>query len=137
MNNFRLGAKAFLINNNKLLILKRRSDDIQRLWIWELLGGRLEIAENPIEGIKREVKEETGVDIEVLHPFKVRHFTREDNQIVTLLIFLCKTSDNEVIISKEHSNFEWVPLENCKDKSNDFFHQEVDIFNKLNLIKHV
>jgi len=31
MNNFRLGAKAFLINNNKLLILKRRSDDIQRL----------------------------------------------------------------------------------------------------------
>jgi len=72
-----------------------------------------------------------------LHPFKVRHFTREDNQIVTLLIFLCKTSDNEVIISKEHSNFEWVPLENCKDKSNDFFHQEVDIFNKLNLIKHV
>ena len=137
MDNFRLAVKSFIIKDNKLLILKRRFDNVQKPNIWEISGGRLEPGENPHEGIKRETKEETGIDIEVLHPLNVRHFTREDGQTITMLIFLCKALNNNVNISKEHSNFEWVSLNSCKEKLTEFFHQEVDIFNKLELYKHL
>ena len=133
--NFRNSAKGFIVRNNKLLILKRSSDEVHKANIWEIPGGRLELGEDPFEGLKREVKEETNVDIEVLHPIKVRHFVREDGKTITMLIFLCKALNENVKISEEHSDFDWVEIENCKEKLPRFFHEDVDIFNKLDLKK--
>ncbi|MBS3143745.1 NUDIX domain-containing protein [Candidatus Woesearchaeota archaeon] len=137
MDKFRLAAKCFLMHDNKMLLLRRSSTDVQKPGIWEIPGGRLEIGENPISGLKREIKEETGLDIDVLHPFNVRHFTRDDGQIITLLIFLSKSMNNNVVLSSEHSDFDWISIEDCKNKLNPFFHDEVDIFNKLELHKHI
>ena len=116
MDKFRVAAKAFIMNDGKLLLIKRADDDIQKPGIWEIPGGRLEPGEEPISGLKREIKEEVGIDIDVLHPFSVRHFTRADGQMITLLIFLSKALNDNVKISKEHSNFEWVPMDNVKEK---------------------
>lgn len=135
MERFRIAAKSFVIKDNKLLVLKRASNDVQMPDIWEIPGGRLELGEDPHEGIKRETKEETGIDIEVLNPINVRHFNRDDGQTITMLIFLCKALNDNVKISKEHSDFEWLPLDNCKEKLTDFFHKEVDLFNKLEMRK--
>ncbi len=135
MNNFRIAAKSFIINDGKLLILKRASDDVQKPNIWEIPGGRLELGEDPHEGIKRETKEETGIDIDVLHPLNVRHFVRDDGQTITMLIFLCKAINYNVKIGEEHSAFEWVSLDKSKEKLTNFFHKEVDIYNKLELNK--
>ncbi len=137
MDKFRIAAKSFIINDGKLLVLKRASDDIQKPNIWEIPGGRLELGEDPIEGIQRETKEETGIDVKVIHPINVKHFKRDDGQTITMLIFLCKALNNNVNLSKEHSDFDWIPIENCKEKLTDFFHKEVDIFNKLELYKHI
>lgn len=135
MKNFSLAAKSFIINKNRLLILKRSSGDVQKPGIWEIPGGRLELGEDPFEGLKRETKEETGIDIEVLHPMSVRHFTRDDGQVITMIIFLCKALNEKVNIGKEHSAYEWVPIAKSKHKLGDFFHKEVDIFNELELQK--
>jgi len=135
MENFRIAAKSFIVKDNKLLLLKRDSNDIQKPNIWEIPGGRLELGEDPIKGIKRETKEETGIDIEVLHPLNVRHFNRDDGQTITMLIFLCNALNDNIKLSKEHTAFEWVPLENCKEKLTDFFHKEVDIANRTSLKK--
>lgn len=131
MGDFKIAVKSFIVKDNKLLILKRASNDVQKPGIWEIPGGRLSLGEDPHEGIKRETKEETGLNIEVTHPLSIRHFTRDDGQIITMLIFLCSTLNEEVKISEEHSAFEWVPIENCKEKLTDFFHKEADIYNKL------
>jgi mutator protein MutT len=135
MVEFRIATKSFVIKDGKILILKRAHDDVQKPNIWEIPGGRLELGEDPQEGIKRETKEETGIDIEVLHPINVRHFVRDDGQTITMLIFLCKALNDDVTISEEHSDFDWVELEKCKEKLTDFFHKEVDIFNQLGLHK--
>lgn len=137
MDKFRLAAKAFIVKDGKLLLVKRASDEIQKPNIWEIPGGRLEIGEDPVSGLKREIKEEAGIDIEVLHPFSVRHFTRVDGQTVTLLIFLCKALNDNIKISKEHSDFEWVALEKMKEKIAEFYYKEVDDFKKLGLGRHV
>ena len=137
MDNFSLAAKSFIVKDNKLLIIKRSSNSIQKPNIWELPGGRLEPGEPPIDGLKRETKEETGLEIEIIHPISVRHFKRDDGQKITTLIFLCKALSDEIKISHEHSDFEWIDLKNCKEKLAEFFHSEVDTFHKLELFKHL
>jgi len=79
------------------------------------------------------VKEEVGIDIEVLYPFNLRHFVREDGQTITMLIFLCKTPYEEIKISEEHSEYEWLDLNISKEKLNKYFHEDVDIFRKIDL----
>jgi mutator protein MutT len=141
--NFRLSAKSFIVNDGKILILKRTADDVHKPNIWEFPGGRLDLGEDPREGLKRETKEETGLNIEILHPLSIKHFTREDGQIITMLIFLCKASENQldriknIKLSEEHSDFSWVPIEKSKGTLPTFFHPEVDTFNKLELKKHL
>jgi len=92
------------------------------------------IGENPFKGLKRETKEETGLDIEVLNPLKVHHFTREDRQKITMITFLCKPLSYSVNLSKEHTNYLWADLDNAISKLHSAFHEEVKIF-KNNFLK--
>ena len=130
--NFRIAVKAFIIKENKLFIVKRSKKDIQSPNIWELPGGRLELGEDPTLGLMREIKEETGMQIEVHNPLNVRHFERSDGQTITMIVFLCKAEDDENIkLSKEHTDYEWHDLENVEKKLTKFFHKEVKIFKRL------
>lgn len=133
----RNAAKAFIVNDGNLLLLKRRPNDVQMPSIWEVPGGRLDIGENPVEGLKREILEETGLDVGIICPFNVNHFQRKDGQTITMLVFLCKADGREVILSEEHTEFEWVPVEKSKERITDFFHKEIDMLEKFKLLKHV
>jgi len=53
-------ASAVVMNNEGKILLHRRSDSNT----WSLPGGTMEIGESISETVKREVKEETGLDIE-------------------------------------------------------------------------
>ena len=90
MDDFRVSVKSFIVNNDKILILKRREDDPNKPGIWELPGGRLSLGEDPFLGLQRETKEETGLEVDILNPLNIRHAIRDDGQTVTMLIFLCQ-----------------------------------------------
>ena len=131
--NFRVAAKAFIVRKGKLFVIKRVKDDVQSPGIWEIPGGRLELGEDPVLGLMREIKEETGMYIDIVYPLSVRHFQRDDGQVITMLIFLCKPKrGGNLKLSEEHSESNWIDLKD-KDKLNKFFHQEVDIFEELGL----
>jgi 8-oxo-dGTP diphosphatase len=134
---FRLAVKAFIVQKDKLLILKRADDDPQKPNIWELPGGRLELGEDPVFGLMREVKEETGLYATPQQPLNIRHFTRDDNQIITMIIFLCKTFGGTLKLSKEHSEFEWIEIKKAKQKLADFFHKEINIYQKSTESKRI
>ncbi|TKJ17244.1 hypothetical protein CEE44_01790 [Candidatus Woesearchaeota archaeon B3_Woes] len=134
--NFSLAAKSFIMNDNKLLIIKRSDDNVQKPGIWEVPGGRLGLEENHIEGLKREIKEETGLNIEVVRPLTLRKFTRDDNQRIELTNFLCKLSnplDKNIKLSQEHTNSEWIGLDDVKNKITSFFYKEIDLIKNLEI----
>ncbi len=133
--NFRLAVKAFIVKKNKLLIVKRAKDDVQKPDIWEIPGGRLNQGEDPFIGIIREIREETGIYIKPILPMSINHFQRGDKQVITMIVSFCKAVGGRQKISEEHSNIEWVDLKQSKEKLTDFFHKDVDIFYKLNLSK--
>jgi 8-oxo-dGTP diphosphatase len=116
MENFRIAVKSFIVQEGKLLVIKRRSDDVHKPGQWDIPGGRLELGEDPIEGLKRETREETNLEVDIVLPLEVRHFSREDGQKITMIIFLCRFLGGELKLSREHQEYEWVNIEKDTDK---------------------
>ena len=127
-----IAVKSMIVNDGKLLILKRASNDVHKPGIWEIPGGRIKTGEDLILGLKRETKEETGLDIEVNREISVRHFRRDDLQEIEMHIFLCNAINvRDIKLSEEHSEYEWIEIEKCKEKLTEFYHPEIDLL--LNL----
>ncbi|MBI2607675.1 MAG: NUDIX domain-containing protein [Candidatus Doudnabacteria bacterium] len=112
MINFRIGVKAFIVEDGKLLMIRRRKDDPHNANQWDLPGGRVDLGEDPRTGLVRETKAETNLDIKLLLPLDVQHFTRQDGQIITLLFFLCEKKSDSILLSHEHQEYKWEDLSN-------------------------
>jgi len=128
-----LAAKGFVVNDGKLLLIKRRGNDVHCAEKWEIPGGRLDKGEDPYAGVKREVMEETGLDITVVMPMSVNYFIREDGQTITGIVFACRTDNLDVTLSEEHTEHKWLPLEEAKELIFDPMKKEIDRFEELGL----
>ena len=119
-----VGQKAFIEKDGKVLIIR---DPIEGI---DFPGGKIKEGEakegdvgSLINSLKREAKEETGLEIEVLNPFAVWYHEFPKNhrnypKVVYLVGFKCKYVSGELKLSDEHDAFEWVD-ENSYEKWND------------------
>lgn len=126
---FCVGQKVFIEKNGEVLVL---GDPIEGL---DFPGGRIEIGEardgdamSLSESLRREVREETALEIEVGRPFAVWYHefpvaSRFYGKVVYLVGFMCKYVSGNVILSDEHNKYDWVKESNCKsvDDGSDYF----------------
>lgn len=82
--------------------------------MWEFPGGKIESGETPQEAIKREIKEELNVDIEVGPQVGKSTEFEYDFGIVHLTVFYSKllTTDFELVA---HSTMKWVTKKELSD----------------------
>ncbi len=62
----KVAHKALIEKGGKILLAKGTGDEL-----WDLPGGRIHRGEKPDQALKREIKEEVGLDISVEGPFFV------------------------------------------------------------------
>ena len=137
MENFRNAVKAFIVQDGKLLLIKRRPNDVHDPGLWDNPGGRLELGENPFKGLKRETKEETGLDVEIIAPLDVHFFTRDDGQKIQLTIFVCKPLTQDIILSEEHTEYEWKNITDPVEEFPKSFQCCVKKFNQFELGRYL
>ena len=105
-------AAGVILHGGKVLIIQRSSDDEAFPGLWELPSGKQESLETTIDAVKREVKEETGLNVEVdriVGSFKFKVEKEDEIRDVTQISFLVKPVDSvEVKLSSEHQNFAWI-----------------------------
>lgn len=120
-----IGVKAAILKDGKILLMKRSDKYGDISGSWDIPGGRTEAGEEPIEGLKREVKEETGMELnQVLRPLDARTvFKNEDKQIVRIT-FLC-TANGDVNLSEEHTEYNWFDLKSLDVPLKDNLLEEV------------
>lgn len=58
-----VGVGAVVVEDDKVLLIKRGHEP--RQGEWSLPGGRVELGESLIDAARREIKEETGLDVDV------------------------------------------------------------------------
>ncbi len=102
-----VALKAVIINQGKILILKRSDTDEVGAKQWETPGGKIEFGEGLETALFREVKEETGINVYVERLlYAVTFLAHPDRQIV-LLSYLCRSNQSDVLLSSEHSDYLW------------------------------
>ena len=102
---FKVNQHALIKNSaNKILILKQDDN-------WMLPGGRLEGMGNPEEELKREIKEETGLDdFQIEGIFDTGISPSGDTFLVLYKVKIA--GEPEIKISKEHADYAWVDKNN-------------------------
>jgi len=114
-----LGGVVFS-KEHKFLIMQRNENEDIYPGLWELPSGKKEELEEAEASLLREIKEEAGVDVEIVVPVSVFNYQIEKPDEIrdsTQINFLVKIKDGqEVHISEEHQNYAWVD----KDELNKY-----------------
>jgi 8-oxo-dGTP pyrophosphatase MutT (NUDIX family) len=63
--------KAFIVRNRELLLVRKSAEDPNQPGLWEVPGGRMIFGEEVDEHLKREVREEVGLEVLPGAPFHV------------------------------------------------------------------
>ena len=86
-------------DHGRALLIQRR--DNRR---WEPPGGVLELGETIPDGLRREVREETGLDVE---PIALTGVYKNMTRAIVALVFRCKITGGELATTDEVAAFRW------------------------------
>lgn len=108
-----LGVGAVIFNNEKVLLVKRGKEP--GYGKWSIPGGAVELGETLKEGVLREVKEETGLEVEIGGTVEILDWvSRDENGRIkyhyVLVDFWCKSHSAEVNPSSDVLDARWVQL---------------------------
>ena len=102
---FKITQNIVLKNEDgKVLILKHNTGN------WLLPGGKINKGENSLEGLKRELKEETGSNEFKIEKIVDMDTWEENDQGYCVVTFLGTTSLDKITLSEEHIDSAWVDI---------------------------
>ena len=108
----KIGVGAIIFYKDKILVCK---DNKKWGGKWLIPGGKMEYGEDISETIKREIKEETGLDIYDISVKNAKSVVnpKEYHEKIHFLMIdcVCKTDTAEVSLSDEHIDCKWVTPE--------------------------
>ncbi len=108
---YEVSQRVILYNptDKKFLLLKNSEDDVEAPGVWSFVGGRVDKDEDPVDALRREVKEEIG-DVSYIV-----------NGVVDVNIgkrcrigYLAQYQEGEIQLSGEHNDFAWVSGEDIQ-----------------------
>lgn len=109
-----VAAKAAVVNAEGQILLLReaRSRDATQTGKWGLPGGRLDPGERFLDGLQREVLEETGLRIIAGRPLYVGEWNPvirgAEHQIIAIFM-LCRLEEGQTVqLSDEHDEYAWI-----------------------------
>ena len=110
---------AIVVNQAGLYLLLNRAD--KNSDFWEFPKGHQSEGENDIQTLKRELKEETGIEkFELIKSFagKNEYVSSSTGNTRIILLYLIKVPNDKVIISQEHKEYVWVTFDDALTKLN-------------------
>lgn len=113
-----LGVGALIFDNDKLLIVERAGEPFKGYW--SLPGGIVECGEKLDQGIRREVLEETGLEVEPLSVFEIFERIIPDADGKTeyhyvLIDYLCRPVGGRLSAASDVSRVAWVTEQKLRD----------------------
>jgi 8-oxo-dGTP diphosphatase len=109
---------ALIIDQDKILLVKRKNEPGQGLW--SIPGGVVELGERVEDAVKREVKEETGMTIKVERLLTTIDRIIKDSEgrvrfHYVIIDYLARPSEGTLGASTDAEDAKWIHLDNAKN----------------------
>ncbi|MBS3766878.1 MAG: NUDIX domain-containing protein [Candidatus Cloacimonetes bacterium] len=107
---------AVILNNqNEILLVKSHKWDDN----YVIPGGHIELGEKIEDALRREVKEETGLEIYDIKFLGLQQciFDKdfEKKKHFIFIDFVCKSNDDKVVLNEEHEDYIWIKIDEIDD----------------------
>ena len=130
-------VNAVVVKDKKILLGKRgyfKGKPISEFGKWAFPGGFFDRDETLTEAIKREVREESGWEIDDLKLFRIcdnPYRAKEDRQNVDML-FVARAIKQKFVDSEEVTELKWFDLEDLpsKDQIAFDFAEDIELYKK-------
>lgn len=102
-------VSGILKYKDRFLILKKSPQDKNYPEHWSFCSGFVKEFESGEDAVIREIKEETGLDAEIITKGKiieVEDKTKEKNWVI--MVFLCETGKTDIKLDYENSEYRWI-----------------------------
>jgi len=108
-----VAMKAFIVHDGKVLILRETEQNVKNISThhYGCVGGRMKPGEKFEDCLRREVREETGLKIEIGRPFFVgewRPVVKGEPWQVVAVYFACTTDSANIQLTDEHDDYQWI-----------------------------
>ncbi len=113
---------AIIEKDKKVLLTKRKVEPFKNSWC--IPGGHIESSESAVEAVKREVKEEVGIDFEPEFFDYFDEIIPKINWYAVVLVFKGKFK-GEVKTNEEVKEYRWFPKEDIKNLKFAFKNKEI------------
>ncbi len=105
-----VGVGAVIVHDARVLLIRRGTEPLKGHWT--LPGGMLEVGEALTAGTVREVREETGLDVEPIELIELLdRIHREDNRVryhYVIADYLCRVTGGELLAASDANAVRWV-----------------------------
>lgn len=109
----RVAARAVIVKDAKVLIVREADtyEEGTNIGRWVLPGGRINDDEAFYDGLAREVREETGLNVEPIRPVYVGEWwpvIKDVPHHIVGMYIVCLPRATTVVLSDEHNEYAWV-----------------------------
>lgn len=115
-----VGVGGVVIHDGRALLIRRGHPPLEGQW--SIPGGALDVGETLVDGVARELAEETGLDVEILDLIEVveriQYVAGEQNVMgaerarpqyhYVIVDYLCRVRDANVHVGSDAKEFVWV-----------------------------
>jgi 8-oxo-dGTP diphosphatase len=105
MNNLWDGVKGVVRKNGRILLLVKQNGKL------DLPGGRVEDGETVQSALQREIKEETGLKVEIHDPVEEWSFYKTPDQLINGITLECDYLEGDVRLCGEHKRYFWAAID--------------------------
>jgi 8-oxo-dGTP pyrophosphatase MutT (NUDIX family) len=132
-----VGTATLIVDSANRLLTMKRSDD----GCWGLPGGGLELGETLETAARREVSEETGLELGEISLFGVfsgpemfHRYPNGDEVHGVMIVYLAREWIGTITLNNEHTQWQWFPVDEFPDNLNPLIIPVIEKFKRGNLL---
>lgn len=101
---------CFVLNGDAILLMKRGPHKRVFPNQYNGLGGHIERDEDPLSGARREILEESGLQVRDLRLRSVHNIDAGQDTGIVLYVYTAMSDSREITVESDEGTLEWVPI---------------------------